>query len=458
MFIEKANKKHNFKYDYPYFDNVKYTGKIPIICHEKDENGIEHGTFYQSIYPHLKGQGCPKCAKNKKYDTKTFIEISNKTHNHKYDYSKSTYADKRTKICIICHEKDKNGIEHGEFWQYPTRHMSGCGCPKCSHEKRRKTLRKKIRYTTETWIEAAKKTHGNKYDYSKVEYKGANEKVCIICPVHGEFWQNPSSHLKGFGCSKCGGKFILTKDLVVERCSKIFNGKYTYPELELENGYDSKITINCPIHGSFTQLLGHHLKGHGCPKCARNEKLTNNVFEERAKKIHGKIYMYDKVKYINYNTPVLIGCAKHGYFWQSPNSHLNGHGCPICKQSHLERTIQLFLKKRNIEYEVGKHFNWLGKQHIDLFIPEYNVGIECQGEQHISGKWYTNNLDTKIIERDINKAKLSKENNLKLYYFIASKKHKQKIIENTVKYDGIYTEENTFTSMIKLLNKIKDNK
>jgi hypothetical protein len=137
---------------------------------------------------------------------------------------------------------------------------------------------------------------------------------------------------------------------------------------------------------------------------------------------------------------------------------LNGHGCPICKQSHLERTIQLFLKKRNIEYKVGKHFNWLGRQHIDLFIPEYNVGIECQGEQHISGKWHTNNLDTKIIERDINKAKLSKENNLKLYYFIASKKHRQKIIENTVKYDGIYTEENTFTSMIKLLNKIKDNK
>jgi hypothetical protein len=60
--------------------------------------------------------------------------------------------------------------------------------------------------------------------------------------------------------------------------------------------------------------------------------------------------------------------------------------------------------------------------------------------------------------RDINKAKLSKENNLKLYYFITSKKHKQKIIENTAKYDGIYTEENTFTSMIKLLNKIKDNK
>ena len=57
--------------------------------------------------------------------------------------------------------------------------------------------------TTERFIEEVKGIHGDKYDYSKVEYKGINENVCIICPKHGEFWQTPSNHLKGCGCQKC---------------------------------------------------------------------------------------------------------------------------------------------------------------------------------------------------------------------------------------------------------------
>lgn len=56
---------------------------------------------------------------------------------------------------------------------------------------------------TEEFIEKSKNIHGNKYDYSKVEYKRNDEKVCIICPKHGEFWQTPNSHLNGYGCHKC---------------------------------------------------------------------------------------------------------------------------------------------------------------------------------------------------------------------------------------------------------------
>ena len=62
--------------------------------------------------------------------------------------------------------------------------------------------------TTSEFIERAQKVHGNHYDYSKVVYINQNTKVCIICPIHGEFWQMPSNHLVGKGCLKCRGNKI----------------------------------------------------------------------------------------------------------------------------------------------------------------------------------------------------------------------------------------------------------
>ena len=136
-----------------------------------------------------------------KLTTENFIERANKIHGNKYDYSKVKYVNNSTKICIIC-------PEHGEFWQTPSNHLAGKGCIKCRHVKvgniRRKTLK--------SFIDEAKSIHGNKYDYSKMDYITAEKKVCIICPEHGEFWQNPSSHLNGAGCPKCNGGIRLTQE------------------------------------------------------------------------------------------------------------------------------------------------------------------------------------------------------------------------------------------------------
>ena len=63
-------------------------------------------------------------------------------------------------------------------------------------------MSKKI--TQEEFIEKARLIHGNKYDYSKIVYINARTKVCIICPIHGEFWQTPHSHLNNHGCPACG--------------------------------------------------------------------------------------------------------------------------------------------------------------------------------------------------------------------------------------------------------------
>ena len=197
--------------------------------------------------------------------TEEFIERAKKVHGDKYDYSKSEYVNNHTKVCITC-------PEHGEFWQTPENHLDGQGCPKCGIKKR--TL------TTEEFINKARKIHGNKYNYSKVKYKNAKEKVCIICPEHGEFWQVPSYHLSGNGCPECGKincrkKTQLSQDEVIKHFEMIHNKRYDYSKVCYE-GKHTKVCIICPEHGEFWQTPHNHLKGNGCPKC-RNSHLENFV-------------------------------------------------------------------------------------------------------------------------------------------------------------------------------------
>ena len=115
-----------------------------------------------------------------KLNKEEFIEQSKKIHNNKYDYSQVEYKNTGIKVKIIC-------PIHGEFYKTPMNHLLGQGCPICSR------LNRKM--TTEEFIEKARKIHGNKYDYSKVKYTDYHSEVCVICPVHGEFWITPSLHI-----------------------------------------------------------------------------------------------------------------------------------------------------------------------------------------------------------------------------------------------------------------------
>lgn len=154
---------------------------------------------------------------SRRLTTEQFIEKAKKVHGDTYDYSKVNYIDSHSKIRIICHKKDNNGIEHGEFLQSPTNHLCGKGCPICGHVS---TWDSRGRITTEKIISKFKNIHGDKFDYSKVEYKGANEKVCIICKEHGEFWQTPSHHLSGQGCPKCKIEKFFTQDIYLSKGEK----------------------------------------------------------------------------------------------------------------------------------------------------------------------------------------------------------------------------------------------
>ena len=268
---------------------------------------------------------------------------------------------------------------------------------------KRKTQVKNM--TTEEFIQKAKAVHGDKYNYSKVEYVNAKTKVCIICPKHGEFWQNPDSHNRGVGCPKCANEInsakmriwteekcreeasrysemkafrtksteaynaalkhhwlqnytwltykidmstlkkkrqTYTQEEIIQRLRNLFGEKYSYEQVVYKN-MKTPITLVCHErdangveHGAFSMRPDNIFSSHQeCPKCYDDRRSSAQrkplkLFIEEATKVHGGLYEYHKVEYINGRTKVCIVCPIHGVFLQSPTNHLKGKGCPYC--------------------------------------------------------------------------------------------------------------------------------
>ena len=283
-------------------------------------------------------------------------------------------------------------------------------------------------------IESAKKNHTIEYDYSLVRDANKMDKIDVICPIHGIFHPRLSRFLLGSNCPLCSGKVKKDKESFVLSAQKKHNNFYSYDKFEYINSHTKSI-ITCPIHGDFEQSPTNHLNGNGCPKCHK-DRLKNifssnsEEFITKSKKIHNDFYSYEKVNYVNNTTKVIITCPIHGDFEQEPHNHLQGKGCPICNISHLEKSVSNSLSINKIEYEQQKRFDWLGKQSLDFYLPEYNIAIECQGKQHF-GKGYSLIGDnfTNIFENDVKKYDLCLKHNIKLVY-LANIENKNDIIQN----------------------------
>ena len=375
-----------------------------------------------------------------KCTTEKFVEKAKKKYGDKYDYSKVEYNGYNVKVCIIC-------PEHGEFWQTPDRFLQGRGCPRCGLELMKKSLTK----TSDEWIEEARKIHGDKYDYSKVEYKNAHTKVCIICPKHGEFWQTATKHItcKKSGCPICAReKQTLTTEEFIRRAKQIHGNKYDYTKTKYVN-QKTKVCIICPKHGEFWQLPNGHLEGKGCKYCKHNVKMTTEEFIKKAIQVHGDKYDYSKVEYDGLENNVCIICPKHGEFCQTPHHHILGFkcGCPKCNMSKLEQFVVNTLNERKIKFihECSKkNLSWLGRQRLDIYIPEMKLCIECQGIQHFKpesfgGKNDKNENLEKNISNDIKKFNKCTENGVKVIYVVDDKKY---ITDNVIyKYGNVYNKD-----------------
>jgi len=185
QFIKESKVIHKNKYDYSKIEYKNNNSKIKIIC-------LLHGEFLMTPKNHLLGYGCKICTGNKKLDTFEFIQKSQKKHNNKYDYSKSVYVNAFTKLTIIC-------PEHGEFKTTARNHYyKGYGCKKCGYSNPHN------RISNDEFLKKSKNIHGDKYDYSLVNYTEGKKTITIVCKKHGKFKQQASSHLNGHGCRKCG--------------------------------------------------------------------------------------------------------------------------------------------------------------------------------------------------------------------------------------------------------------
>ncbi len=390
MFIEKANVKHSYRYDYSKVRYVNSKTKVCIICHL-------HGEFWQEPSNHLFGENCPLCSKIRTEEERQrrfneFLKNAKLIHkDENLDYSKSIYVNNRTKIKIIDHDLDKEGNEYGEYWQTPSNHLKGQGHPKKKNEK----ISQKNSLTTKDIIQRFKEKHkGEDLDYSEVLYVDMDKPVKIICnelkddgTIYGEFWQTPRIHLKG--------------------CS--------HPEL-------------------------------GKKKQIEKQSSTTNEFIKKCKILHkDKNYDYSKVNYVNNHTKVEIICKKcnshgrkHGSFDITPSNFLAGKGCPKCSESSLEKEVANFLEGNNIKFERQKTFPWLGKQRLDFYLPDYGVAIECQGEQHFKpvdfagrGIEWSERHFTDIQERDKIKKELCAQNSIQILYFTNLKSYDTFLTEKT---------------------------
>ena len=284
----------------------------------------------------------------KKNNKQKFIELANKLHNNKYGYSEVEYNGCKNKVKIIC-------PEHGIFEMTPDCHINGKnGCPKCSGKV----------FCNEDAIYKFKKIHGDKYDYSKVEYINAYTKVTIICPEHGEFKQTPHNHLNGNGCPKCGRiknskSKTLTSEVAIDNIKKRTDDKYDLSKAKYVNA-KTKIKVICHQkdingieHGEFEITPSNLLSGYGCPKCSKEKnsiqsRLPYDVFQKKVNEKYGNIYIIDKDTYENKPYEFNVYCTIHKIYFKCNGYNLYEYKNNICPECQKDMLLCASIKTHNI--------------------------------------------------------------------------------------------------------------
>lgn len=318
-FIVKARLLHGERYDYSKVEYSTAGAEIQVICRE-------HGSFFQRACAHLQGQGCPRCGLTKGSFAK-FLEKARIVHGEKYTYPSTEYKSATEMIDIVC-------STHGVFRQTRHNHVHGHGCPQCGVTSRAQ----KRSSDTEEFTLKATTVHGDRYDYSRVNYESNKKKVEIVCKDHGSFFQQPISHLQGVGCPACGGNLLKTTE----------------------------------------------------------------DFITMAKQVHGDTYDYSQVDYRGATSQVRIICKKHGIFLQKAHAHLTNRGCLSCNSSKGELRIKDLLIKQGIPFSQQKRFTdcrYKSPLPFDFFVNETFL-IEFDGVQHFKPFSFGSDQSSKKMEEN----------------------------------------------------------
>jgi len=210
----------------------------------------------------------------------------------------------------------------------------------------------------------------------------------------------------------------LSQEEFIARLHATRGDRYDYSKVKYK-GSKKPITILCATHGQFEQLATSHLNDkQNCPNCSIRATSNTTDFIRKAKQIHPlQKYNYDKTHYLNARTPVIITCVIHGDFQQKPNDHLSGYGCSKCNISKAETYITNILINKNLtftpQYKISSCKN-IHPLPFDFAILENNVVlglIEFNGRQHYEPIWGKNNLKKTQINDKIKK-EYCRQNNI----------------------------------------------
>ena len=369
-----------------------------------------------------------------------FISKLKKKYGDKFDYSEFIYTNNKTKSKLKCN------LCGAVLYVRPNDLFNKVNYHNCASKTKRMTL--------EEFIKKANYIHNNFFTYDNLIYNGVNKKGIVSCPIHGDFEVRLCNHLSGYNCptcSKLGIKHEINKCNKVNKSTKklsqndfitkintIFgSNRYDLSKLEYIN-YRTPVILICHEtdefgneHGEFSITPSHLLNGQGCSKCARNYHPTNDEFIKILKiKRNDANISFEKVKYKSIHEPIILTChekypngEEHGDFLMLPSNFIhNKQNCPKCSIYKMEQDISILLTQNKIQFieQCGnKILPWIGNYKLDFYLPDYNIAIECQGEQHFRAvEWFGGAESFKnTVERDRIKNNLCKNHDINLLYY-----------------------------------------
>lgn len=242
-----------------------------------------------------------------------------------------------------------------------------------------------VKKTLEEFVEESQKVHKHKYTYKDAVYVTSKTDIEITCPRHGNFFQQPNSHLRGSNCPECATEIKISKlikpfNTFLKEASDMFNTRFIYLENSYVN-YKSPIKVICNIHGEFQISPQNHLTylEGGCEECKKEQEIKkySDQFITKAIEVHKNMYSYKFVEYVNTNTKVSIICKTHGSFPQTPEDHLSGRGCPKCGAENRANNKKLTTAEwiDNAKAVHGDRYNYSKLTYIDKSI---KVEVICK--------------------------------------------------------------------------------
>lgn len=262
-----------------------------------------------------------------------FIERAKQVWGNEYSYLQIDYVNNSTPIALNCKK-------HGEFLVRPANHTKStnpCGCPKCSKEKQAANLMKPFA----SFLKQARAVHGERYTYLEDTYLGAKVHMTIECPEHGQFKQQPDSHLNGgHGCKKCATSFKLQKirrESGVDVAQKIAQASGNKVKLHVETfrRVNSTATFTCDEHGAYIRLVNSAMNSKfACIECAKEDGWRKYSEEEYVQKVIESLPPGISLISLNFrgsnDSHIKLFCNQHGEFEKLGGSFRGNPGCPTC--------------------------------------------------------------------------------------------------------------------------------